>query len=160
PAIASITESGTCVPPGPSKKASGWRRAEKRARTASTSNATVDIADTLLRFVREPGDEGACRSRHRDRPRRPVERRRSERRSQHVRARSVCPVVDTTGRLIRAGYVARQPHPPERARNRVVGSQGGCGALLGPAPGVRPHHGAAGTRLTAPREGFGVRSRT
>src|SRR5262249_31899115 len=47
---ASMTESGTCVPPGPSKKAIGWFSAEKRARTAWTSNATVDIADTLLPF--------------------------------------------------------------------------------------------------------------
>ena len=34
-AIASITESGTCVPPGPSKNASGRCSAVKRARTAS-----------------------------------------------------------------------------------------------------------------------------
>src|SRR6266508_2817052 len=38
-----MTSSGTCVPPGQSKKASGWRSAEKRARTDSTSNVTVDI---------------------------------------------------------------------------------------------------------------------
>src|SRR5213079_3252740 len=37
-----MTESGTCVPPGASKNASGCRSAEKRARTASTSKATVD----------------------------------------------------------------------------------------------------------------------
>ena len=37
-----MTSSGTWVPPGPSKKASGWRRAEYRARTASTSKVTVD----------------------------------------------------------------------------------------------------------------------
>jgi hypothetical protein len=35
-AIASITASGTCVPPGPSKNASGCCNAVKRARTAST----------------------------------------------------------------------------------------------------------------------------
>src|SRR5947208_17092824 len=45
--MASITSSGTCVPPGPSKKASGERSAEKRRRTASTSKATVLIAPTL-----------------------------------------------------------------------------------------------------------------
>ena len=37
-----MTSSGTWVPPGPSKNASGWRRAENRARTASTSKVTVD----------------------------------------------------------------------------------------------------------------------
>ena len=34
---ASMTESGTCVPPGPSKNASSLCSDEKRARTASTS---------------------------------------------------------------------------------------------------------------------------
>ena len=34
---ASITESGTWVPPGPSKNARSLRSEEKRARTASTS---------------------------------------------------------------------------------------------------------------------------
>ena len=42
--IASITESGHCVPPGASSSAVGVSRAEKRARTASTSSATVLIA--------------------------------------------------------------------------------------------------------------------
>ena len=36
-ATASITESGTCVPPGPSKSVSPLSSDEKRARTASTS---------------------------------------------------------------------------------------------------------------------------
>jgi hypothetical protein len=41
PAIASITSSGHCVPPGPSKKASGRWSALNRTRTASTSSAAV-----------------------------------------------------------------------------------------------------------------------
>jgi len=41
--IASITSSGHCVPPGPSKKASVRWSAEKRARTASTSKVIVLI---------------------------------------------------------------------------------------------------------------------
>src|SRR5258706_2932296 len=36
-----MTESGTCVPPGPSKKTVDARNAEKRSRTASTSRVTV-----------------------------------------------------------------------------------------------------------------------
>ncbi len=36
-----MTESGTCVPPGPSKNTVGARKAEKRSRTASMSKATV-----------------------------------------------------------------------------------------------------------------------
>ncbi len=39
--MASMTSSGHCVPPGPSKNASGRSRAEKRARTAETSSAVV-----------------------------------------------------------------------------------------------------------------------
>ena len=47
--IASMTESGTCVPPGASKSAVGPRSAENRPRTASTSKATMLIAkDTNL----------------------------------------------------------------------------------------------------------------
>ena len=41
---ASITESGVCVPPGPSKNAVFLCSAAKRARTAATSKATVLIA--------------------------------------------------------------------------------------------------------------------
>ena len=40
-AIASMTSSGTWEPPGPSKKISSRERAENRARTATTSRATV-----------------------------------------------------------------------------------------------------------------------
>jgi hypothetical protein len=40
-AIASITSSGHCVPPGPSKNASGRARAENRFRTAWTSSVAV-----------------------------------------------------------------------------------------------------------------------
>src|SRR5918996_2553224 len=47
-----MTWSGTCVPPGPSKNASGERSAEKRARTASMSNAIVAIGRRL------PGGSG------------------------------------------------------------------------------------------------------
>jgi len=47
PEIASITESGTCVPPGPSKKARLPPRAENRRLTAATSKATVLMTVTL-----------------------------------------------------------------------------------------------------------------
>src|SRR5207237_9714921 len=120
-ATASITESGTCVPPGPSKKASGWRRAEKRVRAASTSSATVDIADTLLPFPRDPGDEGADRPRHRQRPRRPVERDRAERQPQHVPGRRLRALLDPAGRLVRPGDGTRRPNPRQRPRDRLVG---------------------------------------
>src|SRR5947209_694939 len=102
-----MTESGTWVPPGPSKNAIGWRSAEKRARTASTSNATVDIDETLLPFAREPGDEGADRPRDRQRPRSAVERDRAERRPQHVPGRRLRALVDPAGRLVRPGDGAR-----------------------------------------------------
>src|SRR5919198_5996891 len=146
--IASMTESGTCVPPGPSKKASGCLSAEKRARTVSTSNVTVDIADTLLRFVREPCHEGADRPRDRNRPRRAVERRRGERQPQHVRRRCLCARRDVTGSFVRAGDVDCEPDPRQRARDRLVGTQGSRRALLGRAAGARADDGAPGTRLS------------
>ena len=49
--IASITESGTCVPPGPSKNARSRASAEKRARTASMSKAMVLTRRTLPQCV-------------------------------------------------------------------------------------------------------------
>src|SRR5919106_1395110 len=42
-----MTESGTCVPAGPSRKAVGRSSAEKRARTAATSSATALIGQPL-----------------------------------------------------------------------------------------------------------------
>src|SRR4051812_19278214 len=45
--MASIAESGTCVPPGPSKNASGRSSAPKRARTASTVRAVAATRGTV-----------------------------------------------------------------------------------------------------------------
>src|SRR5919197_3004507 len=45
--MASITSSGVCVPPGPSKKASSLWSAENRFRTAAISRATAAIRATL-----------------------------------------------------------------------------------------------------------------
>src|SRR3954470_430456 len=42
-----MTVSGTCVPPGPSRNAVGPRSAEKRARTAPTSRASMVTRRTL-----------------------------------------------------------------------------------------------------------------
>ena len=50
--MASITESGTCVPPGPSKNAIGWSSAEKRARIDSTVLSVLATPENLAGSVR------------------------------------------------------------------------------------------------------------
>src|SRR5881409_3615315 len=49
-----MTASGTWVPPGPSKKASGCRSAEKRARTASTVTFDVEAVRARFSALRQP----------------------------------------------------------------------------------------------------------
>ncbi len=56
--IASMTSSGHCVPPGPSKKASGRWRAVNRARTAETSSAAVVLIGVRLPRVLQGRERG------------------------------------------------------------------------------------------------------
>src|SRR5262245_59045910 len=63
-----MTESGTCVPPGPSKNASGWRNAEKRSRTASTVVMTLTAPTLPACVAGGPSDRGPRLSAMRLRP--------------------------------------------------------------------------------------------
>src|SRR3954451_17712339 len=94
PAIASTTEAGDCVPPGPSRNAVGTCSAEKRARTASTSSATVVIGRKLPHYdaADEQHPDAAARTarpRRGNRARPPLARDRPERQPQHVPGRRV-----------------------------------------------------------------------
>src|SRR5713101_180803 len=146
-AIASITESGHCVPPGPSRKAVAPCSAEKRARTASTSRATMLIVPdaTALPSAREHSVAAPGTTRHRrsDRPRSPLARDRAQRQPQHVRGGRVRALGRPARRRLRRWHAVRGQDPQRRAGGRLVGPAGAGRALLGAAARLRPDHGAA-----------------
>src|SRR5579864_2222927 len=143
-AIASTTESGHCVPPGPSRKAVGPCNAVKRARTASTSSA-VTATEGHYPVAREHSraSEGAARPRRTERPRPRVARDRAERRPQHLRRRRVRALVGPPRRRLLRRDASRESHPQLGAGGRVVGRARAGGAVLGAARRPQSDDGSA-----------------
>jgi ATP-dependent Clp protease adaptor protein ClpS len=127
PETASMTSSGTCVPPGPSKKASGWRSGEPGADGLDVV-VTVDTGGDVTTIAPWPGDQRASRQRHGTGLGAPwnvivMNDNHNTFEVSLLRFRRRFPTFRTTSGL----QLADRIHG-ERARDRVVRAQGGCGA--------------------------------
>src|SRR3982074_1405936 len=129
-----MTESGTCVPPGPSKNTVGARKAEKRSRTASMSRATVGTNGhypaevSTLTPPRERLDRGSGTGL--GRPWKVIVLNDNHNTFEGV-AFALPAVLPRAS--VPPGHAVGDPHPLEGPGDRVVGRSGAGRAVLGAA---------------------------